>query len=302
MSNPSDASRLLIRLARRNVRSYLENPLAKSSIVMGSAAEGISDFMSDLDMAVYYEELPSLEELQRASRVNAESEVSYLSTPTKDAALETYMSHGVDCQVAHLTITGWEREMASVLEDLNVEGAAQKALSGMQHAVALSGEGLVREWKDLLKRYPPSLAEVMVNHYLSFSPMWAMPNRYLHRDGLLWIHENLLRAGQNILGVLAGLNRVYYSTFQFKRMQTFIEGLHIKPDHLHERLEAMITSEPAEAIHVMEGAVRDTVKLVDEHMPELDTSRSHRYLEWKVEPWSPFELDGRDGSTVNGRR
>ena len=99
---------------------------------------------------------------------------------------------------------------------------------------------------------------------------------------------------QNILGVLAGLNRVYYSTFQFKRMRTFIEGLAIKPDNLHERLEAMITSEPAEAIRVMEGAVRDTVELVDEHMPELDTSRSHRYLEWKVEPWSPFELDEGD--------
>ena len=87
MSNPSDASRLLIQLARHNVRSYLENPLAKSSIVMGSAAEGISDFMSDLDMAVYYEELPSLEELQRASRVNAESEVSYLSNPDERCGL-----------------------------------------------------------------------------------------------------------------------------------------------------------------------------------------------------------------------
>ena len=58
MADQDNASAYLQKLARRNARVYEANPKAKAILLMGSAAEGQSDFYSDLDMAVYYEELP----------------------------------------------------------------------------------------------------------------------------------------------------------------------------------------------------------------------------------------------------
>src|SRR6266702_1585037 len=66
----SEASRLLLALARRNARVYAAHPDARAIIVTGSAAEGVSDFSSDLDMILYYARLPSEDELLAACQQN----------------------------------------------------------------------------------------------------------------------------------------------------------------------------------------------------------------------------------------
>ena len=53
------AGTYLLALARRNAAVYATHLQVRAILLMGSAAEGQSDFFSDLDMAIYYDELPS---------------------------------------------------------------------------------------------------------------------------------------------------------------------------------------------------------------------------------------------------
>src|SRR5579885_3368023 len=127
----SEASLYLRELAARIARVYASHPQTRAIILTGSAAEGVSDFYSDIDLIVYYDTLPSEEELLAACRQNHGEERMPLGPYSQDEFAETYRVAGVECQVAHTTITGWEREIATILEKLDVTSPIQKALSGL---------------------------------------------------------------------------------------------------------------------------------------------------------------------------
>ena len=102
--------------------------------------------------------------------------------------------------------------------------------------------------------------------------------RLARSDALLWHYQARVEALQNLLGVLAGLNHRYYSTFQFKRMRRFIASLQHVPTALADRVERVLTAEPILAGEELESLVRDTVALVETHMPEISSEHGRRYL------------------------
>ena len=94
-----------------------------------------------------------------------------------------------------------------------------------------------------------------------------------------------MESAQNILGVLSGLNRLYFTTFQFKRMHRFIEQMTIAPSNFGDRIENLFQLEPSVAVIELEALVRETVELVELHMPQVDTSTAKQRLGWRQQPW-----------------
>lgn len=187
----------------------------------------------------------------------------------------------------HTTIAAWEREIAQVLEGHDVTSPTQKALSGMLHAVPLYGEALIQRWQARLAAYPDDLAHAMVEKHLSFFPIWYVEERFVVRDATLWLYQTLVDASHNILGILAGLNRLYFSTFQFKRMRQLAAEMRIAPEMLVERLEGLFQSDPRTAIEQIEALVAETVALVEAHMPAVETAHVRRRLGQRAVPWAP---------------
>lgn len=281
----SEASRSLLALARRNAQAYATHPNARAIIVTGSAAEGVSDYYSDLDMILYYDALPSEDEFMAALRQNEGLDRRLLGQAGGEEMMEAYTVNGVECQCAHTTIAAWERDIATVLEHLDVTTPLQKALAGMLEALPLYGEPLVRRWQARLADYPEALARAMVEHYLAVFPLWGLQDYLALRDATIWVNEVLVEAAQHLLCVLAGLNRKYYSSFQFKRLHRFVARLDIAPSRFADRLEAIFHADVASSAVKLEELVRETVALVDEHMPQVDTSRVHARLGWRHQAW-----------------
>ena len=126
----------------------------------------------------------------------------------------------------------------------------------------------------------------MVREHLSIFPLWLVRDVVLPRDATVWVYEILVQSAQNLLGVLAGLNRVYYSPFQFKRMHDFAGTLPLAPPELAERLEALFR-EPREAPERLEALVAETVDLVRQHMPAVDRTSAQASLGQRRSPWHP---------------
>ena len=280
----SEASHFLLALARRNAQVYAAHPSTRAILVTGSAAEGVSDFYSDLDMILYYEKLPTAEELSAASQQN-QGEGRRILASGEEELLKSYQVQGVECQFAHATIATWERDMATVLEDLDVTTPLQKALSGTLVAVPLYGEPLIRSWQASIAAYPETLAQAMVSHYLDFFPLWAIQERMTTRDATIWLQQLLVETAYNLLGVLAGLNHCYYSSFQFKRTRHFIAHLTIVPRDFADRLEAVFHADTASAIVQVESLVREVVAMVEQHMPQIDTTSARQRLEQRQVAW-----------------
>ena len=282
----TQASDYLLALARRTARAYAALPACRAILVTGSAAEGVADRFSDLDMGLYYDTLPTEAELSAAREQNGASERLWmLGDRANGDLMEAYLVEGVECQFGHTTIAAWERDMAVVLEQHEAKTPLHKALSGTLEAIPLHGEALIRGWQARISDFPEGLARKMIEEHLSFFPLWTLHERMAVRDSTLWQHQALLEAAQNILGVLAGLNRLYYTTFQFKRMRAFTDKLTIAPPALTDRLETLFTVEPEEAALQLEALVGETLDLVEAHRPEIDTSAPRRRLGKRLEAW-----------------
>ena len=280
------ASQYLLKLATRNAQAYSALPRTRAVIVTGSAAEGVSDFYSDLDMILYYDELPSEEALQQACQRNRGEDRRIMGDRESGSLFESYKVHGVECQFAHGTVKGWEQDMAQVLEQLDVTSPIQKALSGMKEAIPLYGEQLVQQWQSKIASYPDALAEAMVKHFLTFFPVWGISHYFMARDATWWLHQILVEAEEHILGVLAGLNHLYFSSFQFKRMHRFIQHMRILPANLPARLDALFYEEPATAIAHLKELVLEIVVLVEQHMPAFDTTAVRKSLNFQHRAWT----------------
>ena len=177
--------------------------------------------------------------------------------------------------------------MAQVLVELDSATPLHKALSGTLDCIPLYGDELIYKWKAAAADYPDALAKAMVDAHLKFFPLWGLQGRLLSRDSALWRQDSLVEAAQNILGILAGLNRLYYSTFQFKRMRRFVGRMRIAPHDLASRIESLFTLESQYAAELLESLVRETLDLVKIHMPEVDTTAAAKRLGWRQQPWTP---------------
>jgi predicted nucleotidyltransferase len=284
----TDRTQYLLELVKHNVKAYIANPKMKAVMVTGSAAEGLCDEYSDCDVMLYYDELPSFEELNLARQQNQGSELIEILGDRQEGAFgETFRMNGVECQFAHATIAQWEKEISSILEEFDVQSPIMKGMSGILISIPLYGETLIQQWKAKVANYPDGLAQTMVEHYLKFFPIWGMQEKLARRDTTLWYYQILVEEAQNLLGVLSGLNRLYYSTFQFKRMGKFIEQMSIAPMNLTSRLESLFRAEPHVAANQIEQLVRETLDLVDTYMPQVDTSSVRRKVGWRQQPWQP---------------
>ncbi|MBV8887097.1 MAG: nucleotidyltransferase domain-containing protein [Chroococcidiopsidaceae cyanobacterium CP_BM_RX_35] len=186
-------SQYLLELAKCNVKAYIVNPKVKAAMVTGSVAEGLCDEYSDIDMSIYYEKLPSEEELQLARQQNRGSERLWIIGDYSDGGFaEAYSVHGVECQFGHVTIEQWEKDISTVLEQHDVKSPMMKAMSGTLICIPLYGEKLVQQWKMRVANYPDALAQAMVEQYLKFFPLWGLQKHLAERDATLFYYQILV--------------------------------------------------------------------------------------------------------------
>ncbi|MBA3531703.1 MAG: nucleotidyltransferase domain-containing protein [Ardenticatenales bacterium] len=283
-----EANRHLLTLAEQLTASYKSIPSLRALLLTGSVAEGEADFYSDIDLILYYEALPTEEALERLRVQNGGSaRLWMLGERAEGSVMESYQVRGVECQLTHSTVARWEENMASILEQFTVDTPLHKALAGLLAGRALYGDDLIHRWQAQVKNYPPALAQAMVRHYLNFVPLWALTGRLGPRDSELLQRQMVVENVQHLLGVLAGLNHLYYSTFQFKRMHRFIAQMHLTPRNLAARLDDVLGSEPLHAAPVLKSLIQDTVALMEQQIPEIDTSQVRAQLEREAAPWGP---------------
>lgn len=290
-------STYLLDMATTIAHPYTQLPTIQSAMVTGSVAKGIADRYSDIDMTMYYaDELPSEDELHTIREGLGGSERRWvIGDHAQGSFAEAYELNGIEVQIGHTTIAMWEERIADVLERLDVESSLQKAMEGTLACKALYGEAYIEGWKQQLTVYPPALTATMLKKYLQFFPLWGLDHHFATRDATIWFYQAMTEAAHNIVGVLAGLNQLYFTTFQFKRMRRFLGQMEIKPQdsssaepvEAADRLEQLFTLPRQEAALALESLVTDTIALVEQHHPTFDTTVAKRRIGWRHEAWNP---------------
>lgn len=282
---PTPESVHLRHLAHRVADACRAHTAPAAILLTGSAALGVADAYSDLDLICYHDRLPAEAATARVRDALGASDFFPIGARDGDQFAEQFAVAGVVCQVAHTTVAAWESEMRAVREGLDVASPAQKAIGGLVEGIALHGEALIGAWKGESGAYPDALARAMVAHHLRLFPIWYIEPSLAARDATVWAEQMLVEGAQHLLGILAGLNRRYYAAFQFKRMGVFVAGLRVAPPDLAARIAALFAAEQSEAIRALEALVGETVALVKREMPEMDTSAADARLGRRHPAW-----------------
>ena len=271
-------------MAQKNAATYLANPKVKAIGVAGSVARGQADVYSDIDMSIYYEELPSEEELKAAYEHNLGSDYRiYASDREAGYVFEQYFVQGVKCDFGHIIIHCCERDMEKLLEECDPDNPLHNVMAGILDMLPLHGTELITKWKHKLEKYPDKLAIAMVKKHLRFRGLWVLQNYGVKRDDVLFLTDELLQAVKNIMGVLLGLNRFYHpvNSVPFKGMDKFINKMAIAPNNLSCRLQQIFREEPHTAVTHLGELIDETFALVEKYLPEVDTTEAwQRYKLW----------------------
>jgi predicted nucleotidyltransferase len=257
-------------VADRVAHAYLRQSKPRAILLVGSGATGGADRFSDLDLLLYYEAVPA-EEVLAAARQELNAEDFKGTLWPEEGYSERYDVGGFQCQLGHAVIVAWEREIARVVDDLELDWRLLKQLCGLFEGRPLHGAELIGQWREQAA-YTERLQRAMIEKHWTFFPWWYYQEKLALRDATIWRYDVLVQSAYNIAGTLAALNRIYFSTFELKRLARFASLLRIAPPNLEQRLNALFEFDAEASTAELERLVADTQALVAQRFPDVDLS------------------------------
>ncbi len=277
-------------MAHKIAHAFTANPKVEACFVFGSAALGISDQYSDLELAFIWSQLPSVEELQAtAQSVGVKGWEIEPYGEAKQAWLEQFYIYGMKVEAGHWARDTMDNIVIDVVEHYDVSQTGllfekQATASHLQRAIVLYGEDIIKHWQTRLSPYPEDLAVAMVQKHLKFRPFDGQ-QILTERLEIPMLYENNCTIVRWLLNLLFGVNRIYHPGFKWTRY--FVEEMNIKPPEFFARLERVFQSDAAGGTHELRQLSEETFDLVEKHLPQVDLKQQREtfnrlYPKWKL--------------------
>lgn len=274
MSMSSEADlRLLI--ARRIVDGLAVRTPLRATLLAGSVAAGIADEHSDIDLLHYYAALPEREGFDGVLRDLGGEPIGDISEPRREGFASRYRFDGIEVQTGGNLIASLEERLERIAAG-DVDWITAKVAMGLIDGIPLFGDDLIREWQSRA-RYPESLRLREIESNLGWFPIWAIDDHLGARDAELFRRQMLLDGAFRVVAILSAVNRLYFTTFQFKRAGAHFDAMKVKPDHLAERIDKVANAAPSGAAEELRQLVEETQAIVKSEMTAVEVDR----------PWRP---------------
>ena len=268
-------------LARTYLAPYAER--AAIGVLGGSVAQGVADRWSDVDTLVYWDEIDR-DWLETPRAAEKGERFTWLEHYPGNACLEQYRFGTVKADVAHVRL-GWLDELIEgVLSGEDTDTTSLDVLRGVHEAIVLFGEERYEPIRARVLDYPDALRRSLVEAHLKFTPSWIYDGMGRDRGDLVVFYEYVLATMRNVVGVLAGLNRVYVAPDKLKRAGAVVSRMELTPPDAAARLDALLDLPREQVKAELDDLVARTLDLVDEHLPEVDTARARDVWSLQAEP------------------
>lgn len=288
-SEVTAAANLRRKLASGIAGAYADNPSVAAVVLGGSAARGHADGYSDLEISVIWRHAPSEEDRARAIAAAGGDLVSLY--PLEDGVWcdawkvgrrDDVPFTGIEVDMSHVLVETVDRVLHDVLAEFDADPDKQLAVGGLRNGIALHGAGLVASLQERAARYPDGLRLAVVKAHGQIEGLWRL-DAFAARDNALAGYRVLVAAHEDLLHVLLGLNRAYYSGF--KSLPALIEELRIAPPNLLERLRAAYPLVEGRSRSLTTALVEEAHDLIEIHVPEVDVDRLREILRYERPVW-----------------
>ncbi len=269
-SNPHTQWRLDIarRLAGR-IRTF---PGVQAIIVGGSVARGYADAYSDLELPIFWDELPT--DATRLALVAA-LQGEFLHGYDGPALEDQLLIDGFQVDLWHNTVAGEDAVIKTVLEDYSMDFGDSNFMDTVRACIPLYGEAIIQKWKQQATHYPEALALKNIQiHIAAFDA--AQLAVVAHRDNPTVFYAAISRLQEAMFLVLLTLNRLYFPTFKW--MYQVLITMPIKPVDVEQRFRQAFQVPYTDAVLDTTCLLHEIIGLVERHFPHLDTTAVSRRL------------------------
>jgi predicted nucleotidyltransferase len=264
-------------IADRIVKGLSARTDLRATLLAGSVAQGTADEHSDIDLLNYYTELPDQQTFDEALREAGGERIGDLGDPRPEGFAVRYRFDGIEVQTGGQLISDLDRRIGRI-EAGDVDWITAKVAMGLLEGIPLHGDELIREWQSR-SRYPEALRRREVEANLGWFPIWALDQHLAARDAELFRRQMLLEGAFKVVAVLSAVNRLYFTTFQFKRAGAHIDQMKVKPDRLAERLDRVANAPPSEAADELRQLVEEAKAIARRELQDVDVDA----------PWQPLK-------------
>lgn len=299
-------------LAEQIVSTYIDSPSIKAVMVGGSVSRGYADRYSDLEIGVFWSDSPMEAERKSAVESVGGKLLTFDESPRNElyaldeAAIRGNTYRGTAMvSTQHLTVAEMEKGLVDVLDSYDTSLDNLALMAAVRDGIPLHGDDLLRAWQGRVAAYPTELAIKIIQENLWFGP-WFCAESYAGRDDILVLNQHFLWIEQNMLQVLAALNRTYYPSPEHKWIDQLIAGMKLSPPDLASRLKQVFRVEPLEGWHLLKALIYETLDLIELHLPEVNTvslfeSHPEVNIAWARKRWNvhpPYSLMGTVGDSM----
>jgi Nucleotidyltransferase domain len=252
------------------VAHYAGLPGLAMALVTGSAARGLADEASDLDLVLYWEEVDR-DRLRAAGRLDALGARRLFGVATEEGFFEKYVCEGRFVDVESVRLDVLELAVGALTSGGAMPDGLAKVAAGLRDARAVAGPAELEKWRArFVYSDEVAVAEVGVRGRRLVSPSALFELTYVRGD-VLSFAARLSRVLLDAVGLLAAANRVFIPVDDPKWVPWHLGRLRHVPPNVVERIDLALREPSPVSMIDIDGLLTEVLDIVDEHVPGADT-------------------------------
>lgn len=236
----------------------------------GSVARGYADPYSDLEMPLFWDEQPA-GSVREAIAAMLRADTIHFST--RPAGEDNFLINGFQVDLWHIAISEAEAIFDKVLKQYDPDLKYSNFIDTIQICIPLYGEAVMNRLKQRIQACPDELVLRSIKEYIS---QFRAKHLELHliRDNPTLLYGTISELHKLIFLILLALNGNYFPSFKW--MYHSLKTLRLKPINLEQRFRHTFRCPPSEAIDHTRQIIDETLTLVNDRFPQIDTDSIRR--------------------------
>lgn len=273
MSGANHQNTWRIELAEKFTAATKGFPGIQAMSVGGSVARGVADEFSDLELSVYWNEVPDTEARREWLKALGLEPVELKEIPEKGIVLldDTHTYHGFQVDIWHASVNTAEEILADVLERHDTLASKLMFAANAKHAIPLLNEELLKKWSGRAAIYPRGLAIKVVRENVKYLGYHNF-DTHLARNETGLLLGLLSGLQKRVFNIVLALNGEFFSSY--KRMDAEIASFKIVPASWRGRNPNYLFELPvSKGVNELSRLMEETLSLVNLHLPEVETKK-----------------------------
>jgi hypothetical protein len=255
----------------------------QEAILSGSAARGVSDEDSDIEIVFYVETFPSRPVCHVwLQRIGASDIVFETESSKEDQRWVSFVFREIWVEAGWQLLAAHEQRIDALARGAVIAHGPLTLAWIMHHAVSLRSVGLLHRWQQQLASYSEALAQKILadaTRYWYFPHLLAVRWALIRRGEHLALLERLYQDTRNMLRILFAINHQWEP--DWKWLYEELHRLTIKPERLLERIDAIFLEPDQERrVALCMGLIYEVLALVPE---QYDVTRVRANIEETIQ-------------------